>query len=369
MVEHDPAGTGGGEDLARPGIRTLELHLRTADLVDLPACAYLTQKCVLTPGKHLCLRRWPGRTPHRPPRHRPLPATPRKDHTMTIVVTGATGHLGRLVVESLLDRGVAPARSSPPAAPPSASPRSPTSACAPPSPTTPTATPSTPPWRAPTRAARLRQRGGTAGRAARAPSWPRAARAGVGLLGYTSIAHADTAEKALATDHRETERVIRESGVPFTFLRNSWYLENYLPQVPGYLEHGVVGASGDGRVSAATRADYADAAAAALLDPTSAGRTTSSAGRRRSPWPSWPRRSQPRAGARSATPRSRRSSSPQILVGRRTPPPIRRGTRQRRPGDRAGELEVTSGDLERLIGRTPTSLRDAVDAALATLTA
>ena len=78
---------------------------------------------------------------------------------------------------------------------------------------------------------------------------------------------------ALATEHRATERGHpRRPGVPFTFLRNSWYLENYLPQIPTYLEHGVAGAAGDGRISAATRADFADAAAAALLDPDSAGR-------------------------------------------------------------------------------------------------
>ena len=191
---------------------------------------------------------------------------------MTIVVTGATGHLGRLVVESLLARGAPPARSSPPAATPSASPSSPTLGVR-------TAVADyTDPRRVRTAfegADRVLLVSGTemGQRVAQHAAVAQAARdAGVGLLAYTSIPHADTAEMALATEHRETERVIRESGVPFTFLRNSWYLENYLTQLPAYLEHGVVGAAGDGRISAATRADFADAAAAALLDPDSAGR-------------------------------------------------------------------------------------------------
>ena len=87
--------------------------------------------------------------------------------------------------------------------------------------------------------------------------------AGVALLAYTSIAHADTSDLMLAGEHRETERMIRDSGVPYVFLRNSWYLENY--DVRGAAQNGLYGAAGDGRISAATRADLAEAAAAALV--------------------------------------------------------------------------------------------------------
>ncbi|GAA4101811.1 NAD(P)H-binding protein [Nocardioides kongjuensis] len=89
--------------------------------------------------------------------------------------------------------------------------------------------------------------------------------AGVTLLAYTSIPHADTSGIALAAEHAATEKAILASGLPHTFLRNSWYLENYTDQLATYAAHGVVGAAGDGRVSAATRADFAEAAAAALL--------------------------------------------------------------------------------------------------------
>lgn len=93
-----------------------------------------------------------------------------------------------------------------------------------------------------------------------------AAAAGVQLLAYTSIANADTSGIILAGEHKATEEAIVAAGLPHTFLRNSWYIENYSGQLATYTEHGtVLGAAGDGQVSAATRADFAEAAAAALL--------------------------------------------------------------------------------------------------------
>ena len=79
--------------------------------------------------------------------------------------------------------------------------------------------------------------------------------AGVGLVAYTSIPQADTSDMILAQEHRATERALIGSGLPYVFLRNSWYLENYTGNLPVILEHGLIGAAGDGRISAATRAD------------------------------------------------------------------------------------------------------------------
>lgn len=88
----------------------------------------------------------------------------------------------------------------------------------------------------------------------------------VELLAYTSIANADTSGIVLAREHSATEQAITASGLPHAFLRNSWYVENYAGQLATYLEHGtVLGSAGDGRVSAATRPDFAEAAAAVLL--------------------------------------------------------------------------------------------------------
>ncbi|MFF3438346.1 NAD(P)H-binding protein [Streptosporangium sp. NPDC002721] len=89
--------------------------------------------------------------------------------------------------------------------------------------------------------------------------------AGVARIVYTSVLHADTTPLALAADHRGTEEHIRASGIPFTFLRNGWYTEVYAASVLRGVEHGVIlGAAGDGRVASASRADYAAAAVAAL---------------------------------------------------------------------------------------------------------
>ncbi|MGY3620453.1 NAD(P)H-binding protein [Bradyrhizobium sp. USDA 10063] len=89
--------------------------------------------------------------------------------------------------------------------------------------------------------------------------------AGVKLLAYTSILHADTSPLALAEEHRKTEALIRASGVPFVFLRNGWYTENYTGNVAAAVQHGaVLGSAADGRICLAARADYAVAAAVVL---------------------------------------------------------------------------------------------------------
>lgn len=92
-----------------------------------------------------------------------------------------------------------------------------------------------------------------------------AAAADVQRIVYTSILHAGTTQNPLAPEHKATEEMLRASGVPHTVLRNGWYTENYTSQLDQYLERGeIVGAAGTGRVSAATRADFAAAAVGAL---------------------------------------------------------------------------------------------------------
>lgn len=99
-----------------------------------------------------------------------------------------------------------------------------------------------------------------------------AKRAGVGFLAYTSVLHADTSALGLAAEHRETEAVIRASGIPFALLRNGWYTENYAASVPSALAQGALyGSAGEGRISSASRADYAEAAATVLTSYNEAG--------------------------------------------------------------------------------------------------
>jgi NAD(P)H dehydrogenase (quinone) len=96
--------------------------------------------------------------------------------------------------------------------------------------------------------------------------------AGVGLVAYTSIINAGTTTIRLAEDHQATERLLRDSGVPYVLLRNSWYHENYTDRLPAFLAQGVIpGSAGEGRISAAARADYAAAAVRALTTDGHAG--------------------------------------------------------------------------------------------------
>src|SRR6202000_2195679 len=84
------------------------------------------------------------------------------------------------------------------------------------------------------------------------------------------ILHADASPMALPLEHRETESLIRASGLPFVFLRNGWYTENYTAGLAAVLRRGaILGAARHGRVSSAARADFAAAAAAVLTSPAS----------------------------------------------------------------------------------------------------
>jgi NAD(P)H dehydrogenase (quinone) len=106
-----------------------------------------------------------------------------------------------------------------------------------------------------------------------------AQKAGVKLLAYTSILRADSSPLGLAAEHKETEAMLRASGLPFVLLRNSWYTENYTGSVPAALQYGaVMGSAKDGRIASAARADYAAAAAAVLTKDDQAGKVYELAG-------------------------------------------------------------------------------------------
>jgi NAD(P)H dehydrogenase (quinone) len=92
-----------------------------------------------------------------------------------------------------------------------------------------------------------------------------AKQAGVKHVVYTSISHAESSPISFSWVHTDTESALRESGSPFTILRNNWYFENLLDSVGAALEHGAfIGSAGEGRIGYATRADYAAATAAVL---------------------------------------------------------------------------------------------------------
>jgi NAD(P)H dehydrogenase (quinone) len=188
--------------------------------------------------------------------------------------------------------------------------------------------------------------------------------AGASLVAYTSMLRADTSTTALSVTHRATEEYLQER-VPSVVLRNGWYLENYTAQLPQVLRGGaVVGAAGQGRISAATRADYAEAAAVVLTTGGHVGKVyelggdeaftlselaaaISAATGKQIEYTDFPADGFARALAEADVP----AELAHVLVD----------------ADLAmgrGELFTDSGDLSRLIGRPTTSLADAITDAL-----
>lgn len=103
--------------------------------------------------------------------------------------------------------------------------------------------------------------------------------AGVKFIAYTSLLHADKSPLGLADEHIETEKMLADSSIVYTLLRNGWYSENYLASALAALEHGVfIGAAGDGKIASATRADYAAAAARVISEAGHEGKVYELAG-------------------------------------------------------------------------------------------
>ena len=191
---------------------------------------------------------------------------------------------------------------------------------------------------------------------------------GLAQVAYTSIPRADTTPLLLAAEHRATEELIRTAGVPYTFLRNSWYIENYTGRLASYLEAGeIVGAAGSGRVSAAARQDYAAAAAAVVtgdghLDQTyelggdvaftmaDLAQVVSDETGRQIPYRDIPVDEHTRG-----------------LVAAGLPQPAAAVFADTDAGVARGDLLVQSGDLARLIGRPTVTLREAIRSAVAEL--
>ena len=281
---------------------------------------------------------------------------------MSIVVTGATGHLGRLAVEALLARGV-------PAAEIVATGRRienladladrgvvvrPADYTDPES------------LRAAFAGAEklLLVSGSEIGQ--RVPQHRNAIaaakEAGVRLIAYTSVARADSSSLGIAAEHRATEQLLAESGIPHVVLRNGWYTENYTGQLGSYLQNGIVGSAGEGRISAATRADYAEAAAAVLTEDGHAGAVYELGGEAFT-------MSGVAATVSAVTGQDVAYTDvppeqfAQILEGAGLPAPVAGMFADIDRSVAAGDLYVEGDDLEKLIGRAPTSLADAVAAA------
>jgi NAD(P)H dehydrogenase (quinone) len=184
---------------------------------------------------------------------------------------------------------------------------------------------------------------------------------GVELLAYTSIANADTTGMKLAAEHQATEAILRESGVPFVLLRNGWYLENYTDQLPGTLAQGAIaGSAGEGRVSAATRADYAHAAAAVLVADGQAGRIYELGGDEPFTMAELAEEISAAAGKHISYQDLPAQEYAGMLAGFGVPEAFADILADSDLGIARGDLLVSTGDLRKLIGRPATSLAEAV---------
>lgn len=188
---------------------------------------------------------------------------------------------------------------------------------------------------------------------------------GVELLAYTSMANADRAAMRLAAEHQATEKLLADSGLPVVLLRNGWYLENYTAQLPVVLQHGaVLGSAGKGHVSAATRADYAAAAAVVLTTDGHAGKTYELGSDEAFTLPQLAAEISTAAGQPVVYQDLPADEYTKVLVDAGLPEPYAATVADADLGLGRGELLVTSGDLSTLIGRPTTSMPAAVRAAL-----
>jgi len=189
--------------------------------------------------------------------------------------------------------------------------------------------------------------------------------AGVSLVAYTSTLQADTAATIIGATHRATEEYLRERRVPSVLLRNGWYLENYTDQLPLILRAGaVIGAVGQGRVSAASRADYAEAAAVALTTEGHVGAVYELGGDEAFTLAELAATISAAAGKQITYADLPADRLVEVLAGAGLPAELAEVLADADLGLSRGELFTGSGDLGRLIGRPTTPLADAVAGAL-----
>ncbi|MGW5771802.1 SDR family oxidoreductase [Streptomyces longwoodensis] len=188
-----------------------------------------------------------------------------------------------------------------------------------------------------------------------------AASAGVSLVAYTSTTHADTATTVLGATHRETEEYLRDRATPSVLLRNSWYLENYTGRLPQILQHGAVaGAAGEGRISAASRADYAEAAAVVLTTEGHTGAVYELGGDASFTLTELAAAISAAAGQQVAYADLPVADFARTLAAAGLPAELAEVLADADRGMSRGEMYTDSGDLRRLIGRPPVTLAEAL---------
>ncbi|RVU16552.1 SDR family oxidoreductase [Streptomyces antnestii] len=190
--------------------------------------------------------------------------------------------------------------------------------------------------------------------------------AGVALLAYTGVLGGPDADFELAAEHKVTEQAILDSGLPYTFLRNGWYHENYTERLAPVLEHGaVVASAGEGRVASASRADYAAAAVAVLTGEGHENKVYELSGDVAWSFAEYAAELSEQTGRTIAYNAVTPEQNREILLGAGLPAPFADILVGVDTAIEQGLLAGTGGDLARLTGRPTTPLADAIKAALA----
>lgn len=188
----------------------------------------------------------------------------------------------------------------------------------------------------------------------------------VAQLVYTSLLRADTSPLGLAAEHKATEALIVASGLHHVLLRNGWYTENYLASVAPALQHGAfIGSAGSGRIASATRADYAAAAAAVLTQPVGANRSYELAGDSAYTLAEFVTELNRQTGRSVVYQDLPQKDFEAALVGAGLPAPFAALLADSDVGVSRGALFDESRQLSALIGRPTTPLAEAMQAALA----
>ncbi|WP_060881555.1 SDR family oxidoreductase [Streptomyces scabiei] len=187
--------------------------------------------------------------------------------------------------------------------------------------------------------------------------------AGVALLASTSAPGSLTA--ALADDHRATEEALLASGLPYALLRNGWYHENYTEQLAPVLQYNAVThAAGEGRVSSAPRADYAAAAVTVLTGEGHENQTYELGGDIAWSFAEYAAELSAQTGKEIANNPVPADALVGILTGAGLPEGFAAVLAGVDASIEKGELAISSGDLSRLIGRPTTPLADSIATAL-----
>ncbi len=192
-----------------------------------------------------------------------------------------------------------------------------------------------------------------------------AKQSGIKLIAYTSILKADNSPLALASEHLETEKALRTSGIPFVLLRNGWYTENYAASIQAAIAHNAfIGSAGDGKIASAAREDYAEAAATVLLNPPASGTVYELAGDDVYTLTEFAREIAKQSGKEVSYVNLPQADFTAALVGAGLPKPFADLLADSDIGASKGGLFDDSGQLSNLIGRSTTPYSKVISASL-----